>query len=112
MVCKIIVLKDSQNFKENTCIGYTLFYKQPVYNQLALGWQIAKQLSGLNPVSLSNNENYRLRKSGVFPLQRKIDLKPTTHQKSAVSSIIGKSSKSLFINIDFKSWKLLYSSQT
>ena len=23
------------------------FYKQPVYKQLALGWQIAKQLSGL-----------------------------------------------------------------
>ena len=24
------------------------FYKQPVYNQLALEWQISKQLSGLN----------------------------------------------------------------
>ena len=23
------------------------FYKQPVYKQLVLGWQIAKQLSGL-----------------------------------------------------------------
>ena len=23
-----------------------VFYKQPVYKQLALGWQIAKQLSG------------------------------------------------------------------
>ena len=33
------------------------FYKQPVYKQLALAWKIAKQLSGLNPVSLSNN-NY------------------------------------------------------
>ena len=43
-------------------------YKQSVYKQLALGWQIAKQLSGLNPFSLSNNKNYRLKKSGVFPL--------------------------------------------
>ena len=44
------------------------FLKQPVFKQLALGWQIAKQLSGLNPFSLSNNKNYRLKKSGVFPL--------------------------------------------
>ena len=43
-------------------------YKQSVYKQLALGCQIAKQLSGLNPFSLSNNKKYRLRKSGVFPL--------------------------------------------
>ena len=34
-----------------------LFYKQPVYKQLALQWKIVKQLSGLNPVSLSNNKN-------------------------------------------------------
>ena len=32
-------------------------YKQPVYKQPALAWKIAKQLSGLNPVSLSNNRN-------------------------------------------------------
>ena len=38
--------------------AYTyLFYKQPIYKQLALGCQIAKQLSGLNPLSLSNNKN-------------------------------------------------------
>ena len=37
------------------------FYKQLVYKQLALGWQIAKQLSGLNPLSLSNNINYKLK---------------------------------------------------
>ena len=30
-----------------------------VYKQLALGWQIGKQLSGVNPLSLSNNKNYR-----------------------------------------------------
>ena len=30
---------------------YTLFFlKQPVHKQLALGWQIAKQISGLNPL--------------------------------------------------------------
>ena len=47
------------------------FYKQPVFKQLALGWQIAtvfkqlalgwqiaKQLSGLNPLPLSNNKSY------------------------------------------------------
>ena len=34
------------------------FYKQPVFKQLGLGWQIAKQLSGLNPLPLSNNKNY------------------------------------------------------
>ena len=48
---------------------HLVFYKQPVYKQLALAWQIAKQLSGLNPLSLSNNKNYRLKKNGVFPLQ-------------------------------------------
>ena len=41
----------------NTTLSF--FYKQPVYKQLDLGWQIAKQLSGLNPLSLSNNKNYR-----------------------------------------------------
>ena len=30
--------------------AHLFFYKQPVYKQLALGWQIAKQLSGLNPL--------------------------------------------------------------
>ena len=49
---------------------YALFlYKQPVHKQLAFAWQIAKQLSGLKPLSLSNNKNYRLKKNGVFPLQ-------------------------------------------
>ena len=27
-------------------IVHSLLYKQPVYKQIALGWQIAKQLSG------------------------------------------------------------------
>ena len=43
------------------------FNKQTVYKQLAFGWQIAKQLSGPNPFSLSNNKNYGIKKSGVFP---------------------------------------------
>ena len=42
--------------------------KRQVYKQLALGWQIAKQLSGLNPLSISNNKNYRLKESRGFPL--------------------------------------------
>ena len=37
----------------------SFFYKQPVYKQLAFGWQIAKQLSGLKSPSLTNNKNYR-----------------------------------------------------
>ena len=43
------------------------FYKQPVNEQVALGWKIAKQFSGFNLISLSNNNKYKLEKSGVFP---------------------------------------------
>ena len=46
---------------------HLVFYKQSVYKQLALTWPIAKQLSGLNPLSLSNNKNYSLKKNWVFP---------------------------------------------
>ena len=42
--------------------------RKPVNEQLALGWQIAKQFSGLNPLLLSNNKSYSLKKSKVFPL--------------------------------------------
>ena len=42
------------------------FYKQPVYKQLALRWQIVKQLSGLNPLSLNNSKSYRLNKINSF----------------------------------------------
>ena len=45
------------------------FYKQPIYKQLTLVWQIAKQLSGFNPLSPSNNKNYRFRKRRFFPLK-------------------------------------------
>ena len=44
----------------------TFFYKQSVYKQLVLGWKIAKQLSGLNSLSLGNNENCSLKQSEVF----------------------------------------------
>ena len=39
------------------------FYEQPVCKQLALTWKIARQLSGLKALSLSNNKNSRLRKN-------------------------------------------------
>ena len=62
-----------QSLKSNT----TLFCKQAVYKQLAPGWQIAKQLSGLNPFELSNNR-----------IKCKIAAKPTIHQNSAVSKAL------------------------
>ena len=43
---------------------YIAFLKKPpAYKQLTLGWQIAKQFSGLNPLSLSSNKSYRLKKT-------------------------------------------------
>ena len=52
--------------------------------QLALG-QIAKQLSGLKPLSLSNNENYRLKRSAVYLCnERKINDRPTIQYNSVV----------------------------
>ena len=51
------------------CLDYTyLFYNQPVYKQLALELQIAKQLSGHNLFSLRNNKKYRSKKREVFIL--------------------------------------------
>ena len=44
---------------------HLVFSKQPVDKRLALAWQIAKQLSGLNPLSLSNNKNYSLKVTSV-----------------------------------------------
>ena len=46
----------------------SFFYKQPVYKQLALGLQIDKQFLRINPLSIYNNKNYKLNKSGFFPL--------------------------------------------
>ena len=62
-------------------------YKQSVYKQLALGWQIAKQLSGLNPFSLSNNKNYRLKKSRVFLCNKR---KAAVKLKKDLSSVVSK----------------------
>ena len=57
-----------------------------VYRQVALGWQIAKQFSGPKPVLRSNNKNYRYRKVEFFHYnKRKIVVKLTVHQNSAVS---------------------------
>ena len=42
-----------------------------VNKQPALGWQIAKQLSGLKPFSLNNNKNYSLKKSFSFVINVK-----------------------------------------
>ena len=63
----IFTLKKSSTFanllmeKPGIDMLHLVFYKQPVYKQLALSWQIAKQLSGLHPLSLSNNQNYSLK---------------------------------------------------
>ena len=56
------------NFVVLFLITPSFFYDQPVHKQLALEQQIAKQLSGLNPLLLNSNKNYRLKKSGVFSL--------------------------------------------
>ena len=55
------------------------FNKKLVYKQLALWWQITKQLSELNLLSLSNIQNYKLNwsevKIAVKPNFTKIQLK-------------------------------------
>ena len=48
--------------KQNPLLATFTFYKQTVYKQLALSWQIPEQLSGLNPRLLSKNKNCRLKK--------------------------------------------------
>ena len=63
---------------------HLVFYKKPVYKQLALAWQIAKQLSGLNPLSLSNKKNYRLKRKFLCK-NHKTAVKPNIHQNLAVS---------------------------
>ena len=62
---------------------------QLVYKQPALKWQIAKQLSGLNPLSLTNNKNYLQIKEkgwGLLCNKHKIAAKQTITQNLAVSS--------------------------
>ena len=68
---------------------HLFFYKQPVHKQPALEWQTAKQISGLNLLSLSNNKNYRLKKVDFFLCNKgKIAVKLTIHQHSAVSEAL------------------------
>ena len=71
-----------------SCLDYTYFF----YKQLALRLQIAKQLSRLNPFSLRNNKNYRLKKTGVFICNKhKIAVKLVIQHNSAVSkALLGK----------------------
>ena len=46
---------------------------------------------GSNPFSLSNNKNYRLKKSGVLSDKRKIAVKPIIQKISTVSkALLGK----------------------
>ena len=68
---KYIYIKKSCTFanllmeKPGIDLLHLVFFKQPVYMLLALAWQIAKQLSGLNPLSLSNSKNYSLMVTSV-----------------------------------------------
>ena len=48
---------------------HLVFYKQSVYKQLALAWQIAKQLLGLHLFSLKQQKNCSFKKNGIFPFQ-------------------------------------------
>ena len=74
-------------FTLNRKFNILFFNEQPVCNQLTLGWQTAKKISGLNPLSVSNNKNYALQKSKVF-----LDNK----RKAAVKPIIQENSEALF----------------
>ena len=64
------------------------------YKQVALGWQIPRQLSKLTPCLLSNNKNYQLRKRRVFLCNEQKTVLKLTIQKRA----FGKSLKSLITN--------------
>ena len=87
------------------CLEYTFFiYKQPAYKQLALGWQITKQLSGLNLFSLSNNKNYRLKEkwgfSFVINIKQLLNRQCSKIQPS--QKHYSENLKSVIININFE----------
>ena len=66
-----------------------VFYEQPVHTEVALGWQIAKQLSGSKLFSLSSKKNYRYIKVEFFLCNKcKIVVKTTIHQNPAVSKAL------------------------
>ena len=57
----------TEAFYQSLLKDYTyFFYKQPVYKQLAVGWQITKQISGLNPLSLSNIKKLQIKEKWSF----------------------------------------------
>ena len=62
----------------------SIFYKQPVYKQLALGWQIAKKLSGLNSLLLITTTKKRKVEFFLCSLYNKCKkaVKPTINQKT------------------------------
>ena len=71
----------------NVEVHLSFFYKQPVYKQLALRWQIGKQLSGLNPFPLSNRKTTDERKVELFLFsKRKVAVKLAVHHNSAISN--------------------------
>ena len=70
-------------FTLNRKFNILFFNEQQVCNQLTLGWQTAKKISGLNPLSVSNNKNYALQKSKVFlDNKRKVAVKPIIQENS------------------------------
>ena len=84
------------------------FYQPPVSKELAREWQIAKQLSRLNLLSLSNDKNHILKKSRGFYLNHNSAISKasastsTVNQNSVISKAFGNSLISLIINIDFE----------
>ena len=101
------VLSSVQSQKKETVFTVALifFYKQLVYKQLALRWQIAKQLSGLKPLSLSSNKNYRVKEKWSYSFV--INVKKLLNQQFTKIQLSQKhyweNVKSLMINIDFVS---------
>ena len=75
----LVCAKHLQNIYLQIYVNTLIFYKQPVSKQLALRWQIVNQLARLNPLSLSNNKNYRLKKTGN---KHKKAVKLTIHQNA------------------------------
>ena len=57
-IFRVLFLYEHKRIARYSNITLSFLYKQTVYKQLALGWQIAQQLSGLIPLSLSNNKKY------------------------------------------------------